>query len=75
MSEKTMKFVHICRCVIYCAGFAFTISTLKACHPPQCYLIYTDDNKDVDKENFWPADLVPHPNLPDPTPESDPTLS
>lgn len=75
MSERMMKVVQIFRCTIYCIGFVFAITTIKSCHPPQYYLIYDKDNENVDKDCFWPCDMIPHPELPDPTPESEPILS
>lgn len=59
-----MKYIYDLRSAIYVTMFAvlavgsFT-NTLKA-SPTYCDV----DNSNPEQEDFWPADMVPHPHIP-----------
>lgn len=63
MTQKMMKFVLNFRAVLYGVGFAALIvsATLHAFpYLPE----NTEETPSLDKEMFWPPDLVPHPHPP-----------
>lgn len=73
MSEKTLRVVNWVRASIYVIGFISIIIIYVGCFPPETFLITKVVETNIDRNNLWPPDLVPHvPDRPGEEPSGPP---